>query len=69
MLSGLSFESVKGQESVESMPMEGVNEIVYADIGGQSIMDLGRYKPQTFTENVGKVRVIPKQWFEGSSNG
>lgn len=65
MLSRLSIKSINGQASVESMPMEGVNEIVYADIGGQSTTDVGGCKPQTFRENVGKGRVIANQWFEG----
>lgn len=45
--------------------MEGVEKIVYTDIGGQSIMDLGECKPQTLTEKVEKDGVIPKSWYEG----
>ena len=40
---GLSFASIT---------MEGVEKIVYIDIGGQSIMGLGEFKTQTLTERL-----------------
>ena len=53
---GLSFASIT---------MEGVEKIVYIDIGGQSIMGLGEFKTQTLTEVLEKYGVIPKLQFEG----